>query len=40
VGYADAAFFRALFKRHTGMTPAEYRTNFAGMNFHREEIAS
>ena len=40
VGYADAAFFRALFKRHTGMTPAEYRGNFAGMNFSREEIAS
>lgn len=40
VGYADAAFFRALFKRHTGMTPAEYRANFAGMNFRREEIAS
>jgi transcriptional regulator GlxA family with amidase domain len=40
VGYADAAFFRALFKRHTGMTPAEYRANFAGMNFSREEIAS
>jgi transcriptional regulator GlxA family with amidase domain len=40
VGYADAAFFRALFKRHTGMTPAEYRSNFAGMNFRQEEIAS
>lgn len=39
-GYADAAFFRALFRRHTGMTPAEYRANFAGMNFSREEIAS
>jgi transcriptional regulator GlxA family with amidase domain len=40
VGYADAAFFRALFKRHTGMTPGEYRNNFAGMNFRGEEIAS
>jgi transcriptional regulator GlxA family with amidase domain len=40
VGYADAAFFRVLFKRHTGMTPAGYRGNFAGMNFSREEIAS
>jgi transcriptional regulator GlxA family with amidase domain len=40
VGYADAAFFRALFRRHTGMSPAEYRNNFAGMDFEREEIAS
>lgn len=28
VGYEDAAFFRALFKRHTGMSPAEYREHF------------
>lgn len=28
VGYENAAFFRALFKRHTGMSPAEYRENF------------
>lgn len=28
VGYEDAAFFRALFRRHTGMSPAEYRENF------------
>jgi transcriptional regulator GlxA family with amidase domain len=40
VGYADAAFFRALFRRHTGMTPAEYRSNFAGMNVVREEAVS
>jgi transcriptional regulator GlxA family with amidase domain len=25
VGYEDAAFFRALFKRHTGLAPAAYR---------------
>ena len=25
IGYEDIAFFRSLFKRHTGMTPAEYR---------------
>ncbi len=30
VGYDDAAFFRGLFKRATGMTPGEYRENFAG----------
>jgi len=31
VGYEDVAFFRALFKRLTGMTPAEYRTKFTGV---------
>ena len=28
-GYEDVAFFRSLFKRHTGMTPGEYRGRFA-----------
>jgi len=28
VGYEDPAFFRALFKRYTGMSPAEYRERF------------
>jgi transcriptional regulator GlxA family with amidase domain len=32
VGYDDVAFFRALFKRSTGMTPAEYRANFAPLS--------
>lgn len=32
VGYDDSAFFRALFKRTTGMTPAEYRERFAAMD--------
>jgi transcriptional regulator GlxA family with amidase domain len=29
VGYEDPAFFRALFKRHTGLVPAAYRARFA-----------
>jgi len=28
VGYADASFFRRLFKRLTGLTPGEYRRMF------------
>jgi transcriptional regulator GlxA family with amidase domain len=28
VGYADAAFFRALFRRHTGLAPTAYRKRF------------
>lgn len=28
VGYDDIAFFRALFKRYTGMTPGDYRSTF------------
>jgi transcriptional regulator GlxA family with amidase domain len=39
-GYEDIAFFRSLFKRHTGMTPAEYRSRFARMSFDRGEIAA
>ena len=35
IGYQDVAFFRSLFRRHTGMAPAEYRTRFARMNFER-----
>ncbi|MBL8551968.1 MAG: helix-turn-helix domain-containing protein [Hyphomonadaceae bacterium] len=31
VGYEDVSFFRALFKRSTGMTPAEYRTRFGAL---------
>jgi transcriptional regulator GlxA family with amidase domain len=39
-GYEDIAFFRSLFKRHTGMTPAEYRSRFAQMSFDRGELIS
>lgn len=38
IGYEDVAFFRGLFKRHTGMTPAEYRARFADMSFGREDL--
>jgi transcriptional regulator GlxA family with amidase domain len=31
VGYEDPTFFRRLFKRTTGMTPAAYRRKFAGI---------
>lgn len=30
VGYQDSSFFRRLFKRETGMSPAQYRRAFAG----------
>jgi transcriptional regulator GlxA family with amidase domain len=40
VGYEDAAFFRDLFRRHTGMTPAEYRERFAQMTFERGDLSS
>jgi transcriptional regulator GlxA family with amidase domain len=39
VGYTDLAFFRDLFKRHTGMTPAQYRERFARMDVARGELA-
>jgi transcriptional regulator GlxA family with amidase domain len=40
IGYEDTAFFRMLFKRHTGMTPAEYRTRFAQMSVDRGDLVS
>jgi len=36
VGYADVTFFRAVFKRATGMTPAEHRARFAGLSIPQE----
>lgn len=35
VGYSDLAFFRRLFRRHTGLTPSEYRERFGRMSFER-----
>jgi len=39
IGYEDLNSFRILFKRHTGMTPAEYRNHFARMTFRRGDLA-
>lgn len=36
VGYDDVAFFRSLFKRNTGMTPAEYRAHFGPLSVRGE----
>jgi transcriptional regulator GlxA family with amidase domain len=37
VGYEDVSFFRTLFKRATGMTPADYRARFAAFNVRTPE---
>ena len=39
-GYEDVTFFRGIFKRHTGMTPAEYRSRFAPLCVERGEIVA
>ncbi|MDR7273210.1 transcriptional regulator GlxA family with amidase domain [Pelomonas saccharophila] len=38
IGYDDIGFFRGLFKRHTGMTPSDYRAQFANMRVSRGEL--
>jgi transcriptional regulator GlxA family with amidase domain len=38
IGYDDVGFFRSLFKRSTGMTPAEYRAHFGPLSV-RTKIA-
>lgn len=40
VGYEDVAFFRALFRRQTGMTPADYRRRFGQLSIARGEPAA
>lgn len=40
IGYEDVAFFRALFKRHTGMTPVEYRGRFGPIRMDRGELST
>lgn len=39
VGYEDVAFFRSVFKRHTGMTPSEYRSRFGPLNVDRGALS-
>jgi transcriptional regulator GlxA family with amidase domain len=38
VGYDDVSYFRSLFKRQTGMTPAEYRDRFAAMAVRQSDM--
>ena len=40
VGYEDAAFFRGVFKRCTGMTPGAYRENFTGIASAHPHVAA
>jgi Helix-turn-helix domain len=40
IGYEDIGFFRNLFKRHTSMTPGEYRDKFSQMSLERGELIS
>jgi len=38
VGYEDVASFRQIFKRHTGMTPADYRSRFGPLAVAHAEL--
>jgi transcriptional regulator GlxA family with amidase domain len=38
VGYDNVTFFRQVFRRHTGVTPAEYRSNFKPLPLAVSEI--
>ena len=38
VGYEDIASFRQIFKRHTGMTPADYRSRFGPLAVTHAEL--
>jgi len=40
VGYEDATFFGRLFRRHVGMTPAQYRKRFGGLRRRLDEALS
>jgi|KBSMisStaDraftv2_1062788.scaffolds.fasta_scaffold259978_2 transcriptional regulator GlxA family with amidase domain len=40
VGYEDLASFRQIFKRHTGMTPADYRSRFGPLTVAHPELAT
>jgi transcriptional regulator GlxA family with amidase domain len=39
VGYEDPAFFRRLFKRITGITPASYRRKFQVPDYKTDGVA-
>jgi transcriptional regulator GlxA family with amidase domain len=38
VGYEDVASFRQIFKRHTGMTPVDYRSRFGPLSVTHAEL--
>lgn len=39
VGYEDSTYFRSIFKRHTGMTPSEYRHRFGPLVMSSSEMS-